>query len=130
MRNDDELVFDLTAVGSLGSCPGSPVAGTLSHNPDGDPELVGMLDGVEWTTFASWYRTNDVTTHVEFSDGSFLEYVGQWGLLITSEANPYGGEVFCLDGGKRIGDTWTFDSISTLGKCPNAGTRSIQGCIR
>lgn len=129
-RNDDELVFD-AKLATLGSCPGTAVAGELRWGSMG---LTGSVDGIAWSVT----NFRGVSSDVHFADGSYLKLqpssdrsTSQWGLLVTSPSSPYGGRVFCIGEGTSTGSNdWALRNLSSLGSCPTTSTTTLTGCVR
>jgi hypothetical protein len=137
-RNGDELQLELNDVAALGSCPGSPVDGTLAWcggSSCPDPPVRGTIDGTEWMLDDTGYNANDQRVNVELSDGSLVHVTNDpgtsqlaWGLIVTSPSSPFGGQL-CVGSMAGNGTSRTFGDLSTLGACPT-GSGTLSGCVR
>ncbi len=145
-RNGDELVLDLQQVSSLGTCPGTPVEGSIDLCVDFDcpsVQATGTLDG---QPFALSVDTG-TSSPVVFTDGTILtaDISGfsdgplEQGLLFTSPDGPFGGRVYCLgatSAAVTVGTfpdsytSWQLRDLSVLPDCSNTGALTIAGCIR
>jgi hypothetical protein len=136
-RHADELVFDVRELASLGSCPGTPVAGELRLCTGcAVPGLSGSLDGVAlsadlWLAVGSevWFTDR---THLQLTRTATANPELVWGILITSPNGPMGAQVICIGSEtfEQAAEAWTLRDLSSLGACPSAGTGSLSGCVR
>jgi hypothetical protein len=143
----------------LGSCPGTPMTGTISicHELGGaakicKQELSGTVDGVAVATTGTY-------DHIEIQHRTMTIYAPDYlirldkegmngavptegkivrGLIVTSPTGPFAGAVLCVGGGtyKSAGvtaepDRFELQSLSRLGACPAApaGADTIDTCF-
>jgi hypothetical protein len=146
-RHGDELLFDLQKLATL-SCPGKPVAGSISfcqNTPCPLGAASGSIHGTPWSSHAIGYGYTGGRGSEQLADGSLLVVSQEpgfdktesklfWGLLITASDGAFKGEVLCVGSGKLSGPTfmksWQLGDFSLLDPCPASGTGALRGCMR
>jgi hypothetical protein len=150
-RGADEHRFRLASLSTLGGCPGTPVAGTVSACLGGGLELcpqgthlTSSLEGAafDWSASIEGWGGALGLYEVRLDNGAVLTLdldldAVLGGLLLMPADGPDPGAAYCFGGGSlepgaQNGIRFTLSGLSRLGSCAEASPLDgqLDGCIR
>jgi hypothetical protein len=145
---EESHIVELTGVGLLGSCPGTPVSGELTgcfSTGNGCESLTGTLDGETFdTSIWNGHLARDSMLAL-YRDGTFVKLWRSdastqsqgdlaYAFVFTPLDGPHGGAVYCAGPGSTYDDDnnseFIMKNLSVIGKCSGAtGSETVQGCL-